>query len=88
MAKVGGPIPFNDDWGGTTQKDNTIYVHIINWPDNGILQIPYSGTKIKAATYLATNKKVDFAQDNGLITINRPDNTQDEIVTVIKLKIH
>ena len=83
----GGPIPFNEDWGGTTQKGNSIYVHIINWPDNGILQIPYSGTKIKAATFLATNKKVDFAQGNGLITINRHDKAQNDVVTVVKLKI-
>ena len=30
----GGPLP-NGKWGGMTQKGNKIYVHILNWPQDG-----------------------------------------------------
>ena len=30
----GGPVP-NGKWGGTTHSGNKIYVHILNWPEDG-----------------------------------------------------
>jgi alpha-L-fucosidase len=83
----GGPIDFDDKWGGTTQKGNCIYVHVLHWPTDNHLEIPYTGNKILKATYLASGKKTIYSQTNNLISLTAPKEMQDSIVTVIKLQL-
>lgn len=82
-----GPIDYDSKWGGSTSKGENIYLHIINWPENGKLEIPYRGKKIIKASYMASNEKVNFSQSNNLITIISPKENKSSIVTVIKLNI-
>jgi alpha-L-fucosidase len=37
----GGPLP-RENWGGTTWRGNTLYVHILNWIDN-VVRLPLNG---------------------------------------------
>lgn len=83
----GGPIPFNSEWGGTTQKNNAIYLQVINWPTDGKLAIAYTGKKIAKASLLASATEVKFSQTSNLITISAPKEKQDNIVTVVKLEM-
>ncbi len=57
----GGDIPPHD-WGVTTKKGNTHYVHIMNIQDNSLF-IPFTSGKIRKATCLNDGTKVAFSQD-------------------------
>ncbi len=46
-ATRSGLINYNENWGGTTQKNNIIYLCIMHLPTNGSLTIPYNGKPIK-----------------------------------------
>lgn len=81
----GGPIAYDENWGGTTNKGQTIYLHITNWPENNILEIPYDGRKIKKVTYLVNGKKITFTQGKDSMTLNLSKDYKNDIVTVIKL---
>jgi len=83
----GGPITFDENWGGATQKGKNIYLHITQLPENGNLKVAYIGDKIRNVTYLASDKKVDFKQDENTISFNVSKSHKNDIVTVLKIQI-
>lgn len=83
----GGPINYDENWGGATKKDNTIYLHVMKWPKTGNLEIAYKGQKITKASFLASGEKAQVSQDSEKITIQTPKQTPNGIDTVIKLQL-
>ncbi len=83
----GGPIDYDESWGGSTKKDNFIYLHIMRQPAPGILKIPYKGQKISGAHLLVTGKQVQFSQKEQSISIMITENMLKDIDTVIKLEL-
>jgi alpha-L-fucosidase len=61
----GGPIPPRS-WGVTTQRGDSVFVHVLDWPD-GILSIPSVGSRVVRASMLGTGERVDITQGpNGI----------------------
>jgi len=58
------PDPFHVSfkWGSLTSRPNKIYLHVLNEPENGRINLPGLTGKIKSAYILAENKKVKFTQ--------------------------
>ena len=57
------------EWGVTTQKGNTLYVHILNLKDKG-LYLPLTDRKVRKATLFKNGQKVRFQQDKeGLLLL-------------------
>ena len=81
----GGPV-HNGPWGGTTQKDNKIYVHVLNWPEDGSpLVLPALEKKI--VRYKGFNvKKPSVKQTAAGIEIELPVKDRDEIDSIIVLE--
>ena len=50
------------DWGVTTQKENRLFVHILNLKDKGLF-LPIEGKKIKRAIRYKDQAKVRFKQE-------------------------
>jgi alpha-L-fucosidase len=50
------------DWGVTTQKGKTLYVHVLNLEDKALF-LPYSGNKLKNAVLFHNREAVKFTQD-------------------------
>lgn len=80
----GGPIAPRD-WGVTTQRADTVFVHILDWPDR-VLAIPPITGRVVRALRLSTNIPVEFAQSGDGITLNVPIVT-DEIDRVVVLTL-
>lgn len=65
------------DWGVTTQKDNRLFVHILNLQDRGLF-LPLDGKRVKQAITFADGKRVRFErQDGGILLL------LDEVPTAI-----
>jgi alpha-L-fucosidase len=80
----GGPfIP--GQWGASTYKDNTIYVHILSWPDEKLL-LPPIPKKIIASSVL-TGGTAAVKQGKEAIEISVPKDYRREIDTIIKLEL-
>ena len=80
-----GPIkPLN--WGATTQKDNTIYLHIIQLAEENLL-IPNFPQKIKSATFFDDGSKVKFEKTSYGTLIHIPYEMRKNIDTIIKVEI-
>ncbi len=82
----GGPI-HNRDWGGVTQKGKKIYVHVLNWPQDGSpLIIPGINYEIiRSKGFNVGNPKV--RQTSIGIEIVLPEKERDELYTIILLEV-
>lgn len=82
----GGPFP-NGDWGGVTQKGNKIYVHVVNWPEDGSpLVLPPLEQKIIRSHGLNVKDPVVKQMSDGL-EIQLAVTERDEIFSIIVLHI-
>jgi alpha-L-fucosidase len=82
----GGPY-HNGEWGGSTYKDNKIYLHIAKWKGNKI-ELPALKSKIIRVTSLTDPQSVPALTVNGnTITITVDTKTQDKLDTIIVLEL-
>ncbi len=81
----GGPLTARD-WGVTTQKGNTVYVHILNWQDESLI-IPSWGKRIKSARLFKDNTPVKFTESEYGITLRVPRDKHDSTDTVVALEL-
>lgn len=82
----GGPIP-NGTWGGMTFKDNKIYVHVMNWPEDGSpLQIPALDKEIVSFRGLNV-KHPEVRQTKSGTEISLDKKHRDEIDSIIVLDV-
>ena len=81
----GGPISPHP-WGVTTQIGNTIYVHILDWPDPVLLLPPLYRTVIGAHT-LTGHAKIDFTKTDYGILLKLPPRDAGDFDTIIALDL-
>lgn len=80
----GGIVPPHS-WGATTQKGNTLYVHILNLNDRGLF-IPTGNKKVKSAVDFITRKAVKVTPTDGGVTLTLAE-VPTEIDKVIELQL-
>lgn len=78
----GGPFK-PADWGVSTQIENKIYIHVLDWP-RGKVVLPRIPQKIKSSTVL-TGGVATVSQNAESIEIDVPKNHRDLIDTIISL---
>ncbi len=83
-ATRGGPFK-SGRWGGSTYKGNTIYVHILEWPDEALI-LPAIPKKILKSRLL-TGGKLDVEQSDECIKIVVPKADRQKIDTIVELRL-
>lgn len=66
----GGPLPPRQ-WGVTTQRGDTVFVHVLNWGDR-VLALPALGSRVRSARMLRGAQAVPFFQSDDGITLTLP----------------
>ena len=79
----GGPTP-PGDWGVTTQKENKIYVHVLNW-GSPLLALPPIEAKISSAHLLLGSDRVELTQsaDGVILKLRAPGKDETDRVIVL-----
>ena len=82
------PFPSEFPWGYCTRKGETLYLHVFNWPSDGVLKLSGLHNEIRKA-YLLIDKVVNlaFTKNEGDISITLPSNPPDSINSVVTLEI-
>jgi alpha-L-fucosidase len=80
----GGPVAPRD-WGVTTRRGDTVYVHVLDWPDPAIT-IPAFGPTITRASMLESGNDIQFSQTETGITLLLPPAADNPIDRVVVLK--
>ena len=80
----GGIIPPHD-WGVTTQRGNTLYVHILNLKDNA-LYLPLNTKQVKRAMMFADKRRLRYVTAGDGITVMLPGTPQG-VDTILELEL-
>jgi len=81
----GGPIAPHP-WGVATQKGNTVYVHILDWPDP-VLLLPELPRSVLAARVLSSSTKIDFEKTNYGLLLKLPPRDPNSFDMIIALDL-
>jgi alpha-L-fucosidase len=80
-----GPVPPRS-WGATTQRGDTVFVHVLDWADPQ-LSLPPLGGRVVGATALRTKAPVPVVQTASGVTLTLPSAAPDEHDRVVVLHI-
>ena len=69
----GGPVSPRP-WGVTTQRGDSVFVHVLDWPDR-LLAIPLVGRRVSRATMLGSDVALDFQQTAEGVRLTLPVST-------------
>jgi alpha-L-fucosidase len=81
----GGPIK-TTAWLASTHKGNTVFLHILDWPEETV-KLPPLSKRIVDASLLAGEGKLKVRQTDEGIEIEVPPDSREEIDTIIELKL-
>ena len=73
-------------WGATTQRGDTVFVHVLDWPDR-TLSLPALPGRVRSATRFPTGERVPFTQSANGITLTLPPAGSEEVDRVIALHV-
>ena len=77
-------LPGGRWWGGSTHKNNTIYLHILRWPGDSIV-LPGIDRKIVSHSVL-TGGKATVRQTTAGIEVSVPPQQRDPLDTIVKIE--
>ena len=82
------PFKADPSWGTYTQKGNTVYVHVQNWPKKGKLTVKrYKKKKLKSVTFMAkSGKKIKYTMKKKKVNLKLPKKAIDKKDTVIVME--
>ncbi|MEP7000916.1 MAG: alpha-L-fucosidase [bacterium] len=80
----GGPVSPRE-WGVTTRRGDTVFVHVLSWPDRQ-LSLPDFGARVVKATMLDGGATVGVAQSESGVTLTLPASLASEPDCVIILQ--
>jgi alpha-L-fucosidase len=80
----GGPIEPEDGVYGTTSRDNSIYVHVLDQKE--FKHVPFTGYTIQSCSLLSGGE-LPFTQNNGSVSIQLPHVYENEPSLIIKLVV-
>ena len=81
-----GPIPPRT-WGATTRRGDTVFVHVLDWPDPLLALPPFGGAeaRVRRAYALRGGAAVPFAQSGQGMTLTLPAAAANEADRIIVL---
>ena len=79
----GGPVSPRA-WGATTRRGDTVFVHVLDWPDRS-LSLPTLGAHVVHAAMMKNDAKVDFVESRDAVTLTLPAAGTDEPDRVVVL---
>jgi len=79
------PFPYLP-WGKATLKGQKLFLHVLNWPKNGILNLPMRNKATKAYLMSNTLNELGMVQDADFIKITVPAVAPDTILPIIALE--
>lgn len=81
----GGPLR-PQPWGVTTQKKGTVFLHLLNYPEEAIL-LPGWKQKVAAVTHRRSGQKISFRSLPEGLVLNLKSLPRDPVDTIICLEI-
>jgi alpha-L-fucosidase len=75
------------EWGRATTKGNTLYLHVFDWPSDGILDLPMKADVVKASLLADPTTKLTVAGTGENTRLTLPKSAPDPTATVIRIEL-
>ena len=85
-ATTASPFP-QLAWGRATQKGASLYLHVFDWPKDGVLDVPMKAEVVKAVLLAAPEAALAVTADGAHTRITLPAAAPDAIATVVRLEL-
>ncbi len=82
-----GLDPKAQDWGIATARGNRLYLHVLEWPVDGIVRVTGLTSNVAAARLLATGVPIPFQQKDATLHLTGPAASPMPWDTVIELDL-
>jgi alpha-L-fucosidase len=79
------PFPYLP-WGRATLKDQKLYLHVTEWPSDGLLKLPLMNKAGKACLLADPQTSLNVVQKDQHIEISLPAEAPDSIVSIVVLE--
>ena len=81
--------PFEElSWGRCTVKGEKLYLHVFEWPQDGVLSLGGLKNEVKKAYLLLdSSRALEFSRDEGRVSVRLPGKPVNEEATVVVLEI-
>lgn len=73
-------------WGVLTHKDNRIWLHVSEYPEGGVITLPFT-LKAKAVTAFASGEKLQFKKTKTNFTVNVPEGADCTVDYIIEIQL-
>lgn len=74
-------------WGCSTRRGNTLYLHLLTWPGNGVLWVPGLADAASDARFLATGKRLRMTRKQGHLRLALPARPPDHPITTLAVDL-
>ena len=74
-------------WGRATMKGQKLYLHILSWPENGLLKVPIQNKVLHAALLANPGSDLSVAQKDDHVEIKVPADAPDSLLSIMVLEI-
>lgn len=83
------PFDSRPEWGDVSanKAGDTLYLHILQWPESGTISLSGLSADVVSAKYLAGGKSAEFKMEKGTVMISLPSTPVDKLNTVIKVQL-
>ena len=73
-------------WGRATLKGQTLYLHVVSWPEDGLLKVPMQNKAGRAVLLADPGSDLEVTQKDNYIEIKVPAEAPDSILSVVALE--
>lgn len=74
-------------FGSATKREGKLYLHVINWPENGRLLVPAVKNKIRSVSLMGQSGKLAYGAGDGYILIQLPESPVNEYDSVVVVEL-
>jgi len=85
-ATSASPFPFLP-WGRATQKGDALYLHVFDWPADGVLDVPMKAEVASAVLLADPSGRLTVAAEGARIKVRLPSAAPDKVATVVRLNL-
>ncbi len=77
------------DWGRCTRKGSTLYLHVMDWPCNGVLHVPGLKNPVRKAFLLSDpdRSRLEIQREDDDLMVSVGASAPDPVATVVVLEI-
>lgn len=75
------------DWGITTFRDQDLFLHVIDWPEDGEIVLPGLVTNVESVMVDETTKTLTWQKNNHTLTVELPKEPFDDVISVIRVRL-